>query len=156
MRSLGWTVLVAAVVALTVPADLWAQGRGRGQQKQKEKNVKQVRLDRDSERVFHDAIVLRDRNGRIIVVDRDDIEGRFVVNQRQGRGPAFCRSGAGHPVWGRQWCLEKGWGLGGRTVFLDGGNRVIFRSGDQFVVARVRDDRGTIERIVDRILFWTD
>jgi hypothetical protein len=37
--------------------------------------------------------------------------------------PAFCRSGAGHPVWGRQWCLDKGFGLGsvnnvrwGRTV----------------------------------------
>ena len=26
--------------------------------------------------------------------------------------PAFCRSGAGHPVWGRQWCLDKGFGLG--------------------------------------------
>jgi hypothetical protein len=27
-------------------------------------------------------------------------------------GPAFCRSGAGHPVYGRQWCLDKGFGLG--------------------------------------------
>jgi hypothetical protein len=26
--------------------------------------------------------------------------------------PSFCRSGAGHPVWGRQWCLDKGFGLG--------------------------------------------
>jgi hypothetical protein len=26
--------------------------------------------------------------------------------------PAFCRSGAGHPVWGREWCLDKGFGLG--------------------------------------------
>jgi len=26
--------------------------------------------------------------------------------------PSFCRSGAGHPVWGRQWCLQKGFGLG--------------------------------------------
>ena len=29
-----------------------------------------------------------------------------------GNAPAFCRSGAGHPVWGREWCLEKGFGLG--------------------------------------------
>jgi hypothetical protein len=26
--------------------------------------------------------------------------------------PAFCRSGEGHPVWGRDWCLDKGFGLG--------------------------------------------
>ena len=26
-----------------------------------------------------------------------------------GNGPAFCRSGAGHPVHGRAWCREKGW-----------------------------------------------
>jgi hypothetical protein len=28
------------------------------------------------------------------------------------RGPAFCRSGEGHPVKGRQWCRDKGFGLG--------------------------------------------
>ena len=45
--------------------------------------------------------------------------------------PAFCRSGAGHPVWGRQWCLDKGFGLGdfedvrwGRTTRVDD---IIFR-----------------------------
>ncbi len=27
-------------------------------------------------------------------------------------GPSFCRSGAGHPVYGRQWCIEQGFGLG--------------------------------------------
>ena len=30
-------------------------------------------------------------------------------------GPSYCRSGAGHPVYGRQWCLEKGHGLGKST-----------------------------------------
>ena len=28
---------------------------------------------------------------------------------KNGQGPAFCRSGAGHPVHGRQWCRDKGW-----------------------------------------------
>jgi hypothetical protein len=28
--------------------------------------------------------------------------------------PAFCRSGRGHPVFGREWCLESGFGLGSR------------------------------------------
>jgi hypothetical protein len=36
--------------------------------------------------------------------------------KKHGRGPAFCRSGAGHPVHGRRWCLEKGYGLGVRGV----------------------------------------
>jgi len=31
---------------------------------------------------------------------------------KHGNGPAFCRSGAGHPVHGRRWCVEKGFGLG--------------------------------------------
>ncbi len=39
-------------------------------------------------------------------------ETRPVERARAG-APAFCRSGAGHPVYGRQWCLEKGFGLGG-------------------------------------------
>ena len=29
--------------------------------------------------------------------------------------PSFCRSGAGHPVHGREWCVQKGFGLGGRS-----------------------------------------
>lgn len=33
-------------------------------------------------------------------------------NQGGDRGPAFCRSGQGHPVHGRRWCIEKGFGLG--------------------------------------------
>jgi hypothetical protein len=30
----------------------------------------------------------------------------------RGQAPAYCRSGAGHPTAGRQWCLAKGFGLG--------------------------------------------
>jgi hypothetical protein len=36
----------------------------------------------------------------------------------RGNAPAFCRSGEGHPVWGREWCLDKGFGLGSRTGTL--------------------------------------
>jgi len=32
---------------------------------------------------------------------------------KKGGGPAFCASGAGHPVYGRGWCVRKGFGLGG-------------------------------------------
>jgi hypothetical protein len=38
---------------------------------------------------------------------------RYGNNDRNDKGgPAFCRSGAGHPVYGRQWCYNKGYGLG--------------------------------------------
>jgi hypothetical protein len=29
---------------------------------------------------------------------------------KSGGGPAFCRSGAGHPVFGWEWCRQRGWG----------------------------------------------
>lgn len=114
---------------------------------------------RDDRRVRRDdgRIILRDGDGRIIVIDNDRVDRRFRANR--GRGPAFCRSGAGHPVWGRSWCLEKGFGLGDRDdVFFDDG-RVIFWDDDTPVVVRdrrFRDDRGFFEEALDRILFWTE
>jgi hypothetical protein len=39
-------------------------------------------------------------------------------NRRDDKGPAFCRNGTGHPVFGRRWCLERGYGLG-RPVARD-------------------------------------
>lgn len=48
--------------------------------------------------------------------DRDRRDGSIFGDNRgaePGAGtPAFCRSGEGHPVWGRAWCVDKGFGLG--------------------------------------------
>lgn len=52
--------------------------------------------------------------------DRDDRDRRsggsiFPDDPRTGSSagaPSFCRSGEGHPVWGRAWCADKGFGLG--------------------------------------------
>jgi hypothetical protein len=46
--------------------------------------------------------------------DRDIGNWRVVtVPFRDAKGaPSFCRSGEGHPVWGRQWCIDKGFGVG--------------------------------------------
>jgi hypothetical protein len=44
--------------------------------------------------------------------DRRDDDWDSDRNGKNGKGPAFCRSGAGHPVHGRAWCREKGFGLG--------------------------------------------
>lgn len=57
------------------------------------------------------------RSGVILVDVDDDVElGNWRVvttpfTDKRG-APSFCRSGAGHPVWGRQWCVDKGFGLG--------------------------------------------
>lgn len=65
--------------------------------------------------------------------------------------PAFCASGAGHPVWGREWCIDKGFGLGGGSVLWSRGtvDDVIFRRrGD-----RDRVDRGSLEEVLGEIVF---
>jgi hypothetical protein len=62
-------------------------------------------------------------------------------------GPAFCRSGAGHPVYGRAWCLNQGFALGAedwRTVDL---GRVVIRKTDD------RVDRGGLIDILGDIIF---
>ena len=125
-----------------------------------------IRADRDGrrsrvdDRILRDRdgrIVLRDEDGRIIVIGRDGIDERFRA--RRVGGPSFCRSGAGHPVFGRRWCLEKGFGLGDRDdIFFEDG-RVIFWDGDDPVIVRdrrFRSDRSTWETVLDRILFWSD
>lgn len=69
-------------------------------------------------------ILLTNLNGdRLVFLDDDHARdlGRWRVgviddNPREG-GPSFCRSGAGHPVWGREWCLDKGFGLGSNEDF---------------------------------------
>lgn len=180
MRSIRWIFLVAAV-ALVAPTELWAQGQGRGRGKGPGNRHEQSQAARDDDRRDddddrwedrrgddddddddEDVVVLRDGNDRVVIVNPRDIERRYPVTQRQGRGPAFCRSGAGHPVWGPEWCLEKGWGLGSdRVVIRD--RPVLFPFGHDVVVVRdnrdwvvVRDDRSLIERVFDRVLFWDD
>ena len=51
--------------------------------------------------------------------DRDDrSRGKAARGQQKaGNGPPFCRNGQGHPVHGRRWCQEKGWGLGNASVW---------------------------------------
>jgi hypothetical protein len=44
--------------------------------------------------------------------DRDHDDRYYDRDSRNG--PSFCRSGAGHPVQGRSWCIRKGYGLGTR------------------------------------------
>ncbi|CAN5333634.1 hypothetical protein BH18GEM1_BH18GEM1_20700 [soil metagenome] len=127
--------------------------------------------DRNRDRDNDDRLVLRDRNGRVIVIHDDAIDERF--RHRGGNGPPFCRSGAGHPVHGRRWCLEKGWGLGnpgdiffgdGEIFFWDDGDLVIVRDSrfrdrrvdDRRVVYRGQREPDLWERALATVLFWMD
>jgi hypothetical protein len=79
-----------------------------------------------------DQLSIRNRDGDVLLNLDDDRArdlGRWDVDvlhpELSSGAPSFCRSGAGHPVWGRQWCLDKGFGLGdnddirwGRTTTL--------------------------------------
>ena len=81
-----------------------------------------------------DRVRIVNRNGAPLLFISDD-EAREMGRWRVGLqdnvvregAPSFCRSGAGHPVWGRQWCVNKGFGIGnyedyrwGRTTDLSG------------------------------------
>src|SRR5688572_11048441 len=63
------------------------------------------------------------------------------IKAANGNGPSFCRSGAGHPVFGREWCRDKGW-----DVTRDGSRAERDRDRDD----RDRDERDRDERARDR------
>lgn len=68
---------------------------------------------------------IRTSRGTVITIpdrrrdrDRDRRRARDYdrrrYDTRNDRGPAFCRSGKGHPVHGYRWCVERGYGISGR------------------------------------------
>ena len=52
---------------------------------------------------------------------------RGKARGKANNGPSFCRSGVGHPVYGRQWCLAKGYGLGEAVWHPTPMGRVVFQ-----------------------------
>lgn len=65
------------------------------------------------------VVAIRNRRGDLLLAMDDDRARTLGVwqvapldDRVKGGAPSFCRSGQGHPVWGRQWCLDKGFGLG--------------------------------------------
>lgn len=99
MRKLRTGTVIVAALALSLPAALDAQGPPRGTERGSERAER-----RGSERDGDIWDVIRGRGG-----EREDRGERA----RRG-GPPFCRNGEGHPVHGRQWCRDKGFGLGSR------------------------------------------
>jgi hypothetical protein len=72
---------------------------------------------------------IKNKAGKVLVdLDEDRARNlgawdvRRVRSDVDGNAPSFCRSGAGHPVWGRQWCIDKGFGLGSTQGVIWGRN----------------------------------
>lgn len=113
-------IAMAAGLALGVPqgaeaqsSDGWWQWALQGvAEKDRDRGsttIGDVILGRDD-----DARSRRDR-------DRRDTRRGEARNRgdRAGGGPPFCRNGEGHPVHGRQWCRDRGFG-GGSAVWNEG------------------------------------
>lgn len=77
---------------------------------------------------------------------------RLGDRRPNGNAPAFCRSGEGHPVWGVDWCLDKGFGLGSAegTIWSRGRvDDVIFGRTDR----RDRLDRAGLLDVLGDVVF---
>jgi hypothetical protein len=59
----------------------------------------------------------------------DDASAQQRGGQRAQRGPQFCENGQGHPVHGRSWCVEKGFGLGRAAWSRVGWGDIVLRGG---------------------------
>ena len=84
-----------------------------------ERREDRSRRDRDADRdTDRERRRRRDRGNEEDREERDrserDKRGERSKRGRgkRGRGPKFCRTGEGHPVHGREWCIEQGFGLG--------------------------------------------
>jgi hypothetical protein len=115
---------LAASAALGMATELEAQGRGNGngngngkaqvtQRTAGQPAQAQSAREREAERERLRAQRERDAERERLRSDRDR-RGDWDRQQqaRRGGSPAFCRSGQGHPVHGRSWCTQKGFGLG--------------------------------------------
>ena len=163
-----WILTLALGLAIALPSSAWAQGRGNADKaKNKNHDQRQVivlddddhwdddhRSDRNRDR-DRDRIVLRD-GGRTVILDGDDFAW-FPV--RSDRGPSFCRSGAGHPVFGLRWCLSKGYGIGRPGAVFIRGDDVFLRDRTRVIVLRDRAydaDRAFWSAVVGQVLAWAD
>lgn len=166
MKRTTWLALATGLLFVGPAKDVVAQGRGNNDRDRDREVRVEDRRDRDRDRDWNRS---RDRNDR----DWNEAERRRqreleeILRRRRAaqndryddryddrykkNAPPFCRDGRGHPVHGRQWCREKGYGLGrDRDVW----HRVTY--GD--VVYRRRSihdgrmSRGTLSDILGAVL----
>lgn len=141
---------IALALSVAFASPVLAQGhgakgnKGKGQDKQgKAAVVRTTKAARAQTSVTQNGSARQRSQGRVTTTRdgrrydqrdryerRDRYEQRRVYSTGKARGgsPAFCRSGAGHPVFGRSWCVQKGFGLGDARWNRATWGDVIFRS----------------------------
>lgn len=125
--SIG-TLALAVGLALGATAEAAAQDRRGGRpdddelrdRRERVEELRRERLEELRRERLERSRLDRRRDRRVVDRHRDrDLLERLLRDRRGHRshgargGPAFCRSGAGHPVFGRRWCHRMGFGLGG-------------------------------------------
>jgi hypothetical protein len=109
MRNVQIWTMAALLGAMAVPSMASAQiaERAREQRRDMERRERTEQQRRSNDRYDQRY----DRR-------YDDRYDRSRPGRASG-GPVFCRNGSGHPVHGRRWCADKGFGLGGRYGYDD-------------------------------------
>lgn len=108
IRVLSRLPSVLALVAILTASPALAQGKGKGNDGEKARSG-EVRKGKGQQK--RPELQRRDRDER----DDERYDDRWddSRNQEQDRGPAFCRTGEGHPKFGWRWCEERGYGRDG-------------------------------------------
>jgi hypothetical protein len=125
LRTMAVTALAAGALALSAPSQAMAQGRSQGHGKAQTQSKQHGKSQSKSQ--------VRVANGG-----------------KNGKGPAFCRSGAGHPVFGRSWCVEKGFGLGSSQWGNADWGSVVFGRGSSRTGSV---GSGTLRDVLGRIIY---
>ncbi|HUF13781.1 MAG TPA: hypothetical protein VMN78_11820 [Longimicrobiales bacterium] len=112
MQATTWSAIAALIVGLGVAAPADAQGRSKSRD-----SDRYERAERERDRDDDDDRRVADRadDGVFGRVSGRSGDARSQRNER-GNGPSFCRSGSGHPVFGWDWCRERGWDRSGSSA----------------------------------------
>ena len=119
-------IVAVLVASLMVPAMAMAQGHGHGNGHGNGEGHGKGK-DHDHDRDGRDNVVVVQRPAtRTVIVNQPT--NRVVTREARGGSPAFCRSGAGHPKFGRAWCIDKGFGLGNNGWQRTSWDNVVFQN----------------------------
>lgn len=106
--------------------------RARRAEAARERWERQRRIDAAERRRQEERERLRNQRDRDY--DDDDYDDDDYRSRRSGNGngPSYCRSGEGHPVYGREWCRQRGYDLGrGQGWERDRWGDIVFRGSNR-------------------------
>jgi hypothetical protein len=117
--------IVTVLVALSIAAATPALAQNKGQDKKHGK-------DHDNGKAKAASVHKTQGNSaahKASVQGKSNKSGTVVsAAKTTGGAPSFCRSGAGHPKFGRSWCVQKGFGLGDDRWDRASWSDVVFRT----------------------------